>query len=76
MGTDYLLQDLSEKIIKVFFDVYYELGYGFLEKVYHNSMLVELKKRGYNCDSQKKISVFYKQFEVGEYYSDIKEFAL
>jgi len=71
MSTDFLLQDLSEKIIRVFFNVYSELGYGFLEKVYHNSMLVKLRKHGFTCESQKKISVFYKQLEVGEYYSDI-----
>jgi len=36
---EYLHQDLTEKIIKFFYQVYNELGYGFLEKVYQNAQL-------------------------------------
>ena len=39
-----LHKDLTQEIIKVFYDVYSELGYGFLEKVYQNSLYLELKK--------------------------------
>lgn len=35
---------LSEQIIKAFYKVYNTLGYGFIEKVYENALLVELKK--------------------------------
>jgi GxxExxY protein len=66
-----LHKELTEEIIKTFYDVYNELGYGFLEKVYHNAMLIELKSRGFNVESQKQIKVFYKSKEVGEYYADI-----
>ena len=71
MSTDYLLQDLTRQVIGVFYIVYSELGYGFLEKVYHNAMLIELGKRGFRCESQKKISVYYSLSQVGEYYADI-----
>jgi GxxExxY protein len=47
------------------------LGYGFLEKVYQNSMLIELKSRGFDVESQKQIKVYYKNKEVGEYYADL-----
>lgn len=39
---DFKHLDLAEKIIKAFYNVYNTLGYGFLEKVYENAMLIEL----------------------------------
>jgi GxxExxY protein len=38
-------KDLTEQIIRTFYDVYNELGYGFLEKVYQNALFLELKSR-------------------------------
>jgi GxxExxY protein len=64
-------QDLTELIIKAFYNVYNSLGYGFLEKVYENSMMIELKSFGLDCEKQKPISVFYKNLNVGEYFADI-----
>ena len=66
-----LYQDLTDKIIKCFYEVYNILGYGFLEKVYENALYNELKYFGLNCERQKKIDVFYKDNLVGEYYADI-----
>jgi GxxExxY protein len=66
-----LYQDLSDKIIKCFYEVYNILGYGFLEKVYENALYNELKNFGLNSERQKKIDVFYKDNLVGEYYADI-----
>ena len=51
---------------KTFYEVYNELGYGFLEKVYQNSLYLELKNKGYKVEAQKKILVYYKGIEVGE----------
>ncbi len=67
----FLHEELTGQLIKVFYDVYNELGYGFLEKVYQNSMFFELKSRGYFVEAQKQIKVYYKGIEVGEYYSDL-----
>lgn len=64
-------QELTKKLIKVFYDVYNELGYGFLEKVYQNAMYYELKDLGYNVEAQRQITVFYKDIEVGKYYADL-----
>lgn len=64
-------KDLTDSILKVYFDVYNELGYGFLEKVYQNSMYLELKSRGFYVEAQKQIKVNYKGVEVGEYYADL-----
>ncbi|MFN7675265.1 GxxExxY protein [Flavobacterium sp.] len=64
-------QELTKSIIGLYYDVYNELGYGFMEKVYHNAMLIELKKRGFEIDNQKKLNVLYKNEIVGEYIPDI-----
>jgi GxxExxY protein len=66
-----LQEELTNTIIKTFYEVYNELGYGFLEKVYQNSMYLELKNKGYKVEAQKEISVYYKGIEVGEYYADL-----
>jgi GxxExxY protein len=64
-------QDITEKIIKAFYNVYNTLGFGFLEKVYENALMIELKSLGLNCIKQKPISVYFKDNCVGEYFADI-----
>lgn len=64
-------KEITDRIIKTFYDVYNELGHGFLEKVYQNSLFLELKKRGFNVEAQKKLSVYYQGVVVGEYYADL-----
>ena len=66
-----LYADLTKKIINVYFKVYNQLGYGFLEKVYQNAFFYELINQGLDCKAQYKIDVFYFQKRVGEYYADI-----
>ena len=68
---DLLHKDLTDKIIQTFYEVYNELGYGFLEKVYQNAMQLELREKGFFVECQKQIKVFYKGYEVGEYFADI-----
>jgi GxxExxY protein len=63
--------DLTEKIIQAFFTVYNTLGYGFSEKVYENSLALELVKLGLQVEPQKKIAVYYDSQVVGEYFADI-----
>lgn len=69
--NELLFQDLTNQIIKCFYTVYNNLGYGFLEKVYENSLLIELKRNGLSAEKQRKISVYYEEYLVGEYYADI-----
>jgi GxxExxY protein len=47
------------------------LGYGFLEKVYERSLLLELRKMGISAEAQKPISVTYAGEIVGEYFCDL-----
>lgn len=69
--SPYLLQDLTNRIIKAYFKVYNSLGYGFLEKVYQNAMMIELQHDELSIKCQQKIIVFYQQTMVGEYFADI-----
>lgn len=62
---------ITSKIIKAYYNVYIELGHGFLEKVYENALLVELLESGLFCEKQKPIKVFYHEKQVGNYYADI-----
>jgi len=63
--------DLTRRIIAAFYVVYNKLGYGFLEKVYENSMVIELRKRGLKVITQHPIQVFYDGQVVGEYFADL-----
>ena len=66
-----LHNELTSLILKTYYEVYNELGYGFLEKVYQNALLIELKKKGLDGIPNKKIMVYYKGENVGDYYADI-----
>jgi GxxExxY protein len=66
-----LHSEITEKIIKAFYNVYNSLGYGFLEKVYENALLIELNSLGLKCEKQKGIKVYYKNEIVGDYFADI-----
>ena len=68
---DFKYEELTEKIIKIFYRVYNRLGYGFLEKIYENAMMIEFKKEGILAVSQYAIKVFYEGEVIGEYYADI-----
>ena len=64
-------EELTRKIIGVFYDVYNELGYGFLESVYENSMMIALEESGLNCRQQASIVVAFRNQVVGDYKADI-----
>ena len=68
---DFKYKELTEKIIKIFYKVYNKLGYGFLEKVYENAMMIDFKREGVPSVSQSAIKVYYEDEIVGEYFADI-----
>lgn len=61
----------SYSIIGSCYEVYKELGYGFLEKVYENALVYELKNKGLEAETQKVIKVVYKGVSIGDYIADI-----
>jgi GxxExxY protein len=74
MNTDYQdvkYKEVTENIIKIFYKVYNKLGYGFLEKVYENAMMIEFKKEGIPVAAQSPIRVYYADEIIGEYFADI-----
>ena len=74
MNTDYKdskYKELTEKIIGIFYKVYNNLGYGFLENVYENAMVLDFKKENIPAVSQYAIKVLYEDEIVGKYFADI-----
>ncbi len=72
MGTVVLKHSqVTEQILKAFYTVYKELGFGFLEKVYENAMAIELTGLGLKVGQQVPIEVIYKQRRVGTYGVDL-----
>ncbi len=67
----FLHKDLTDKIIKCFYEVYNTLGFGFLEKVYENAMMIALAQEGLRAKTQQPIRVYFKNSLVGDYYADI-----
>jgi GxxExxY protein len=63
--------EITEQIIGAAFEVHGVLGYGFLEKVYQQSMKEELRRRGLIAETEWPITVRYKGAIVGDYRADL-----
>lgn len=64
-------ENLTGQIIKAFYKVYNELGYGFLEKVYEKALALELESMGLRVGRQRPVKVYYLGRQVGDYYADL-----
>jgi GxxExxY protein len=62
---------LVDAIVNCAYKVGRVLGCGFLEKVYENSLVIELVTAGFNVETQRPIQVHYAGEVVGEYFADI-----
>lgn len=62
---------LTEAIIGCAFKVHRSLGSGFLEKVYENSLRIELESLHLAVKQQAPIGVYYRDNLVGEYFADL-----
>ena len=69
--TESEMNKITERIIGCAYAVSNELGAGFLEKVYENAMMIELRKNGLLVENQRPLTVYYGGFSVGEYYADL-----
>ena len=63
--------EMTDAIINCFYKVYNSLGYGFLERVYEKSLLLELTNNSFKVEVQKPVKVFYSGEIVGEYFCDL-----
>ena len=65
-------KDVTDKILHAFFKIVYPmLGFGFLEKVYENAMVIALRQLGLKVEQQVKILVYFAGQVVGEYFADL-----
>ncbi|HQZ31149.1 MAG TPA: GxxExxY protein [Arenimonas sp.] len=62
---------ITDKVIRAFFDVYNELGAGFLENVYENALVIALRKNDIAVIQQAAVDVRYQGHVVGEYRVDL-----
>jgi GxxExxY protein len=69
--TDILHKELSYKIVGLAMQLHSELGYGFLEKVYENALMILLRENGIKAEQQVPIKVYYHGEIVGDYIADI-----
>jgi len=63
--------EITEQIIRAVIKVHRALGPGFLESIYHNSLLLELRSQGLAIESEKKIVVTYEGKPVGDHRLDL-----
>ncbi|HEV2732823.1 MAG TPA: GxxExxY protein [Terriglobales bacterium] len=63
--------DLSEKLIGIFFNIYNELGHGFLESVYEQAFSVSLAEQGIFFERQIAVPVFFHQQKIGDFRADL-----
>ena len=63
--------DLTEKVIGIFYDVYNKLGYGFLECVYEESLMIALLEAGLTSHRLIALPVWFRGHKVGEFRGDM-----
>jgi GxxExxY protein len=64
-------EEITHKIIGAAYEVFNQLGFGFLESVYQKAMVIELAKYDLTVESEKPLSVFYDDQVVGEFNADL-----
>ncbi|MCG2675621.1 GxxExxY protein [bacterium] len=69
MGIEF--EELSSKIIKAAIEVHKKLGPGFLESIYQQALLIQLKKDGLKVETQKEVKIHYNGQEVGTHRLDL-----
>jgi GxxExxY protein len=63
--------ELTEKIIGVFYDVYNELGHGFLESTYAEAMAIALEQSGLTAIREVSVPAWFRGHRVGQYFADL-----
>lgn len=64
-------QELTEQLIGIFYEVYNELGHGFIESIYEKAYTRVLTERGIRFEQQSPITVFFRGSELGEFKADL-----
>ena len=64
-------KEITDIILKSFYEAYNELGDGFLESVYENALYIVLTGYGLCVEKQKDISVFFRGKKIGDFKADL-----
>ena len=71
INSNYKHSELTDLIVAVFYDVYNELGFGFLESVYRNSLRLALLDKGLTVEQEVPVTVFFRGQNVGDFRADL-----
>jgi GxxExxY protein len=69
--AEYKHQELTQAIIGVFYEVYNELGHGFLESVYQEAMLIALREKSMIAEAQRSLPVWFRRGKIGDFRPDL-----
>lgn len=65
-------REITDKILHAFFKIVYpKLGYGFLEKIYENALVIALTSLRLKVEQQVNITVYFHGQVIGEYFADL-----
>lgn len=71
MENGLIHKDLTDKIIGTFYEVYNELGFGFLESVYEDAMVIALEEKGIEVGQQISVPVSFRGRSIGTFAADL-----
>jgi GxxExxY protein len=71
VDSSYKHSEITDVVIAVFYDVYNEPGFGFLESVYRNSLHLALTEKGLTVESEVPVSVLFRAVSVGDFRADL-----
>jgi len=64
-------EELTHRIIGCAYNVFNELGFGFLESIYKKAMIIELAKNKLKVEAEKPLKVYYDNQIVGDFFIDL-----
>ena len=70
-SKDIVHKELSYKVVGLAMEVHNKLGFGFLEKVYENALMILFEKNEIPAQQQVPLRVYFEGKPVGDYYADI-----
>lgn len=70
-NEQFLHSELTKTIIGVFYDVYNELGHGFIESVYENALCMALREKGLEVHQQIAVPVWFRGKQIGDFDADV-----
>ena len=63
--------DITQRILETFFEVYNELGHGFLETVYQSALALALREAGLEVAREAPVEVFFRRIVIGRFHADL-----